>query len=226
MPVVKGPFMSVDARGSAFGLTASFTRGGIIMKRKSRPSTKYEPKLNQTRSILGWLSRQWGELTDVQRDSWGAWAIDHPGTDKFGDPFIMSGFNAFVMLNHHAVRFGGGAGMNVLPPEDPPLTSVSSVSATAGAVDPGDIDLTWTELGTGVTGDSFEIQIAGPFQSKGRKSVESRFVYEAATGFNVLLKTVAGLDEGMWYWFRVRYITADGQITAWQVAQATPKLTV
>lgn len=226
MPVVKGPFMSVDARGSAFGLTASFTRGGIVMKKKSNPATKYEPKQNNARSILGWLSRQWGELTDAQRDSWGAWAIDHPGSDKFGDPFIMSGFNAFVMLNHQAVRMVGGTGFEVLPPEDPPASTINFVVVATGVTDPGDIDVEWSELGVGIAADFWELQIAGPFQSQGRKSVEARFAYTAKVAGNVMTTTIPDLDEGMWYWVRVRYIAADGQVTAWDVGQATPKLTV
>jgi len=225
MPVVQGPFMSVNARGSGLGMTASFTRGGIVMKRKANPSTKYEPATNRTRSILGWLSRQWGELTDDQRDSWAAWAIDHPGTDKFGDPFIMSGFNAFIMLNHHAVRFGGGASMQELPPEDPPASAILTLAAATGAANPGDVDLTWDELGTGVAADFWEVYVAGPFQSMGRKSVEARFkVYTLVAG-NIKLVTVSGLDEGMWYWFRVRYTDQYGQITAFNYDQATPKLT-
>jgi len=222
--VVKNPFLSTDARGSIFGLTASFTKGGNIIKRKARPSTKYEPGQNKARSILGWLSRQWGELTGEQRDSWDAWAIDHPGTDKFGDPFIMSGFNAFVMLNHNAVRLGIPAGMGVLPPSDPPASSIDELTVATGAVAEGDIDLSWTELGAGVTEDWWEIQIAGPFISPGRKSVESRFAYVGDVDGEVLLETIEGLDIGMWYWIRVRYVAADGQITAWHVGQATPFL--
>ncbi len=225
MAVVKNPFLSTDARGSLGGLTASFVLGGNVLKKKSNPSTKFEPAQNRARAIMGWLSRQWGELTDEQRDSWGAWAIDHPGTDKFGDPFIMSGFNAFIMLNHTAVRIRGGAGMIMLPPEDPPVSSVNLLSAVTGAGTPGDVDLTWTELGTGVDDDVWEIQIAGPFQSKGRKSVESRFAHETFVLGATLAETINDLDEGMWYWFRVRYVAEDGQITAWQVDQATPMLT-
>lgn len=224
-PVVQGPFMSVNARGSGFGMTASSTRGGLIMKRKARPSTKYEPAQNRARSILGWLSRQWGELTTEQRDSWDAWAIDHPGTDKFGDPFIMSGFNAFIMLNHTAVRIRGGAGMVTLPPEDPPASAVNLLAAVTGVGAPGDVDLTWTELGAGIDTDVWEIQIAGPFQSKGRKSVEARFAHEIFVLGATLAETVNDLDEGMWYWFRVRYVAEDGQVTAWSVGQATPMLT-
>lgn len=226
MPVVQGPFMSVNARGSAFGMTASFTRGGIVMKKKSTPSQKYEQHLNRVRAILGYLSRQWGELTTAQRDSWDAWAIDHPGTDKFGDPFIMSGFNAFIMLNHQAIRFGEGGAMNTLPPEDPPPTSILAMTASTGAGVAGDVDLSWTQTGTGIAADYWEVQVAGPFQSKGRKSVESRYAYKTKVAGNILLATVSGLDEGMHYWFRVRYVAADGQISAWNSAQATPKLTV
>lgn len=225
MAVVKNPFLSTDARGSTSGLTASFTRGGQIIKRKARPSTKYESRQNTTRSILGWLSRQWGELTPQQRASWDAWAIDHPGTDKFGDPFIMSGFNAFIMLNHQAVRLGSGSDMATLPPEDPPVSAIDTLSAAAGPTNPGDVLLEWTQLGTGISADKWEIQTAGPFQSRGRKSVEARFKFRHSAGGDESAYTVTVMDEGMWYWFRVRYVALDGQTTAWQVAQATPKLT-
>lgn len=225
MAVVQNPFLSTNARGSVFGMTASMVRGGNVVKKKSIPATKYEPRTNTVRSILGWLSRQWGGLTTEQRDSWDAWAIDHPGTDKFGDPFIMSGFNAFVMLNHTAVRLFSVASYSELPPEDPPASAISILTAITGVGNPGDVDLTWQELGTGIAADKWEVQIAGPFQSQGRKSVESRFSWEISMGGNILLTTIAGLDEGMYYWFRVRYVGQYGQTTAWQVAQATPMLT-
>jgi len=224
MAVVRHPFLSTDARGSALGLTSSWVLGGNVMKRKARPSTKYEPNQNRARSILGWLSRQWGELTDDQRSSWGAWALDHPGVDKFGDPFIMSGFNAYVQLNHNAVRLDNGAAMQVLPPEDPPASAVDVLTVAAGAGLEGDVDLGWTELGTGIADDFWEVQVAGPFISKGRKSVESRFAFRESVAGNIMLLTVDGLDLDMWYWFRVRYMAADGQVTAWHVGQATPKV--
>ena len=226
MPVVKNPFLSTDARGSLFGLTASMSRGGNTIKKKANPSHKLEPYLNRVRAILGYLSRQWGLLTAGERASWGAWAVDHPGTDKFGDPFIMSGFNAFIMLNHHAVRFGTGADMNRLPPEVAPVSAIDVLTAAAGALLEGDVDLSWTELGAGIAADFWEIQIAGPFQSPGRVSVSSRFHFVASVAGNVLLETIADLDVGMYYWFRVRYVAADGQKTAWGQAQATPKVGV
>lgn len=224
--VVKDPFMSGDARGSVGGMTASQARGGNIMKRKAKPSTQYTPGITRVRSILGFLSRQWGKLTTQQRQFWDSWAVNHPGTDKFGDPFIMSGFNAYVKINHKAVWIDDADARSATPPEDPPVSAIDALTAITGITLAGDCDLSWTELGTGDAADFWEIQVAGPFQSEGRVSVQSQYVFSTKVAGNVLLETIPDLAEGFWYWFRVRYIAADGQCSAYATGQATPKLTV
>jgi len=226
MALVKNPLMSYEAAGSVAGVTYSKGPGGAQAKRKPIPSASMWGMRPRIRSILGWLSRQWASLSDLQRESWRDWALDHPGSNKFGDPFIMSGANAYVMLNHAAVRLFGVGAENDLPPVDPPVSSIEKLTGITGAVSAGDVDLSWTELGTGIAGDKWEIQMAGPFQSPGRVEVMSRFAFKQDVAGNVLLDTVSGLDEGFWYWFRVRYVALDGQVTAWQYAQATPKVTV
>lgn len=225
MALVKNPLMSVEARGTTAGVTFTKTYAGYVAKAKPHASYSIRGWRPRIRSIIGYLSRQWGELTDGQRQSWRDWATDHPGINKFGDPFIMSGINAFVMLNHNVVRRSQQT-YNGLPPEDPPASAVNTLTVITGAVAAGDVDLAWTELGTGIVTDNWEVQIAGPFQSQGRVEVASRFAYITWIAGNILLATVSGLDEGFWYWFRVRYIAADGQDTAWVYGQATPKLTV
>lgn len=226
MALVKNPFLSTDARGSVGGMTASFVRGGNIMKRKPKPSVQYGPAITRRRSIMGWLSRQWGEITSAQRQFWTSWAANHPGTDKFGDPFIMSGANAFTKLNAVAIGLADADALSPIPPEDPPASSIDALAAITGITDPGEIDLSWTELGTGIAADWWEVQKAGPFQSEGRKSVESQYVFFGAEPGNVLSLTVDQLAEGFWYWIRVRYVCQCGQTTAWATGQATPKLTV
>lgn len=226
MALVKNPLMSVEARGTTSGITFTKTYAGWVAKGKPHPSASIRGFRPRIRSILGWLSRQWGELTDAQRQSWRDWATDHPGTNKFGDPFIMSGINAYIMLNHAVRRLFPGSTEYDLPPEDPPDSSIQVLTAETGAAAAGDIDLSWTELGAGGVGDGWEIQVAGPFQSKGRVEVISRFAYETKVAGNVLLETISDLDEGFWYWFRVRFVDGHGQMTAWDYAQATPKLTV
>lgn len=226
MAVVKNPFLSTDARGSVSGLTASYSRGGNTVRRKSKPTKHYLPRLSTNRSILGYVSRRWATLSDPQRDEWGAYALDHPGVDRFGDPFIMSGINAFMMLNHKAIRLWNASHYSEVPPAADPVSAVFVLTSVTGAVDPGDVDLSWTELGTGIVTDYYEIWMAGPFQSPGRVQIDNRYSFKLHVSGNVLLSTVSGLAEGFWYWFKVRYIDASGQITAWVTDQATPKLTV
>lgn len=199
MAKVKGPLHSDEARGSVGGITYSMSVSGPVAKTKPVPNYDYKGYKPKVRSILGYLSRQWGELTNAQRESWNAWALDHPFIDAFGDEFSGSGFNCYISLNANAVRLGGAGAENALPPVDPPPTGVETLACSAGT-NPGDLDLDWSELGTGLVTDHFEYQIAGPFQSEGRVAVESRFAYEGKVAGNVLTATVAGLDEGMWYW--------------------------
>jgi hypothetical protein len=226
MAVVKNPFLSTDARGSLSGMTATVVKGGLALKRKMKPARRPRSPVANVRTLLGYLARQWGELTDAQRSQWEQWALDHPQTDKFGDPFIMSGMNAYVQLNHTAVRLGLIAAYSATPPEDPPASSLETLTVVQGATNPGDIDLDWTHLGTGDASDYVECQIAGPFQSEGKVSVQSRFTYVTKVAGDLTSHTLAALVEGFWYWVRCRYVAADGQTTAFLMGQATPKLTV
>lgn len=225
MALLKNPLMSVEARGTTAGVTFTKTFAGWVAKAKPHPSMSIYGTRPRIRSILGYLARQWGELTDAQRESWRDWALNNPGTNKFGDPFIMSGENAYIMLNHTAVRVWGPGSENDLPPEDPPASAGNALVATQGT-NPGEIDLDWTQLGAGIAADAWEIAIAGPFQSQGRVEVIGRFHRVEYTLGNILSYTLDGLDEGFWYWCRVRYIAADGQVTAWIYDQQTPQVTV
>ncbi|MBA7704405.1 hypothetical protein ES703_113212 [subsurface metagenome] len=180
----------------------------------------------KNRSILGFLSREYGNLTDEQRVLWETYALNHPHPDGFGGTFIMSGQNAYIMLNHTAVRMWLIGALMTDPPTDPPPASIYVVNVVTGAVDPGDIDLTWAHAGSPVAADKNEIRIAGPFQSQARQEVHSRFRTISSTTGETTMLTLSGLVEDTWYWINMRYVDHYGQVTAWNTGQATPKLTV
>lgn len=226
MAKVLNPLYSSDAKGSIGGLTFSSGPVGNIVKIKPGPVKRAEPYKQSNRARIAYLARQWGELEAAERTSWEAWAAEHPEPDGFGGTFIMSGINAFVKLNFNAMRLGAPGDMQSLPPEDPSPASLDTLTAATGVGAAGDIDLTWTHNGTGEADDYNEIQIAGPFQSQGRKIVFNHFHFIQTEAGNVLLDTISGLDEGMWYWVRVRYVDEFGQTTPYVYAQATPMLTV
>ena len=224
-PLVLNPMFAIDARGSITGITFSNGPGGSQAKKKAKPARRRRTSQPRNRSILIILSRQWGSLTSQQRTDWITYAGNNPVPNKFGNDIILSGSNYFVKLNHTAVRLADGTAVVVTPPVTDPPAAVDTLTVATGATTPGDVDLTWTEFGVGIAADFYEIQVAGPFQSAGRESVDSKYKFNQTVAGNVLLVTVAGLVELMQYWFRVRYVGKDGQITNWHIGQATPKVT-
>jgi len=179
----------------------------------------------KNRSLLGFLSREYGTLTDVQRDLWETYALNHPHPDGFGGTFIMSGQNMYIRLNHTAIRLDDKDALQTTPPTDPPPASIYIFTAATGITNPGDVDLVWDHNGTTDADDWNEIRIAGPFQSPARQEVHSRFrTISVNTGVATML-TISDLVEDTWYWFNIRYVDKFGQITAWMTAQATPMLT-
>jgi len=215
-----------DIRGSVGGLTFGINKGVMTAKAKPNPVRRLRTTQPSNRSILGFLSRNWGELTSTQRGLWESYAEEHPRTNEMGQDFIMSGINAYTSLNHTIIRLFGYTAATDAPPTEDPIASVINFVAATGATDPGDVDLSWSHLGTPSSDDKVEIRIAGPFISEGKTEVDQKKVYHSEEDGNATSATIASLVEGQWYWFFIRYVDEYGQVTAWQVDQATPKLTV
>jgi len=222
---VLNPIMSTDAKGTVSGFTFGRGPGGPQVRRKPTPVRRLRTTQPANRSLLGWLSRQWGGLTDVQRQYWREYAVNNPQPDGFGGTFIMSGINAFVSLNHVAIRLDDAAAFQESPPTDEVPATIATFAAVTGVGNPGEVDLTITVTGTGEAADFVEFKVAGPFLSKGRVEVHSRYKFASSVAGNILVDTIADLNEGSWYWFQARYVDEFGQRTAWHVAQATPMLT-
>lgn len=225
MARVLNPLMSEKAKGSVAGVTFASWKGLPVVRRQPIPSRRMRTTQPKNRSIMGFLSREYGTLTDAQRDLWENYALNHPRDDGFGGTFIMSGQNAYVSLNHTAVRMWLIGALMTEPPTDPPPASIYAISVVTGATDPGDIDLVWAHAGSPVVEDKNEIRIAGPFQSPARQEVHSRFRTISSTTGEVSMLTLSGLVEDTWYWINMRYVDHFGQVTAWNTGQATPKLT-
>lgn len=225
MALVKGPSLSIEARGTTGPIVFAVGISGPSARRRSRPVRRVRSTQPKNRTILGFCSRFWGVLSDAQREAWRDYAVDHPIKNSLGDSFVMSGINAFIMLNSRAIRIQGSGGLMGLPPSEAPAAGCLLLTASTGVGVPGDVDLIWTMNGVPAAADFNEVWIAGPFQSQGRVEVLNQFRYIDYVAGNVLLDTIGSLLEGFWYWFRVRYVDQYGQATAWVYDQATPMLT-
>jgi len=219
---VLNPLMSMDAKGSVGGITFAGGRYGKTVKTKSRPSTKVNFNQPTIRAMLGHLARKWGYLTDVQREAWKSWAINHPEPDGFGGTFILTGNNAFIKLNHTAWRLGTAVKVTHTPPIEDLAFAIENYEVDTALVT-GDFITKWDLVNVGDAADYVEIQLAGPFDSPGRVQVFNQFRYDKDVTGVTVTETTAGLTVGAWYWKRARYVGVDGQVSAWHYVQYQPE---
>lgn len=214
MAKVLNPLMSQQAIGSLGAMTFSGWHGIPVVRGKATPGRRLRAVQTTNRARLGYLSRQWSTLTNVQREQWRSWARVHPQPDGFGGTFLLTGEMAFIKLNQVAVRiFALGSGL-LVPPITPVVSGVANLTLTGGAV-PGGFTAVWTADAGNIVTDKFEASIAGPFQSAGKIEVAGKFKsYGTVTGTTLTILP-SGLQASAWYFFRVRYIDVTGQCTAW-----------
>lgn len=221
MAKVLSPLMSADAKGSIGGITFTSTTVGNVAKKKAKPVKRARREQDNNRSRLGYLARRWGALVDAQRLLWEEYAENHPRPDGFGGTFIMSGINAFVSLNMNGMRLADPTAEQENPPSDEVPASVATLVAVKGIV-ANEIDCTLTINGVGEATDFIEFQIAGPFGSKGRVEVFSRYRFDQVIAGNLLIASIAALEIDFWYWIRARYVDEFGQVSAWIYAHQEP----
>lgn len=130
----------------------------------------------------------------------------------------MTGINGFTQLNVRHMMSQSIA----TPYDSPPVSDLAVGMMTLVAIDgigPGQITLNWTLLGTGLAGDKAEVGLSGPFTSPGVYDGSGSYAVQAYVAGNILTSVLTGLSPGAWYWFRVRYVQDDGQVSAYLVVQ-------
>lgn len=222
MAKILGPLHSDRAKGSVSGNTYREYRGMATCSRRARPVRGVSTVLSNVRSIFSYLSKKWGSLSAVNRQLWADYASAHPVNNGMGGTFQLDGCQYFMKLNHTNIRIGGEVAEATTPPVTEPPAVVDTLIAAQGLA-AGAITVNWTHLGTPDAGDFNEIQVAGPFNSAGRVSVESRFRYNQDVAGNITTCEISGLQASAWYWVRGRYVSFDGQLSNWVAYQSKAK---
>lgn len=210
-----------EMRGQIGGVIYSVWKGIGTARRRANPVRRMRTTQPKSRAWLGFLSRHWGTLDQVDRDLWVIWAEEHPGTDKFGNSFIMSGMNAYMQLSIRASKVGGIGGVSDTPPLANLDQTVQDFVVSAGAA-PGDIELSWSLPNAGDALDFIETRQAGPFASQALGKLPEEMDFLETVAGNLLVNTIGGLVEEGWYWFAIRYHGADGQVSNYHVGQTQP----
>jgi hypothetical protein len=85
--------------GKSGGTVFARNKGGAYMRnfvKPTNPSTVYQ---EEARDRLTQYSNEWRTMTDAQRESWNAWASEHPVLDRLGAAKTLTGAQAYTKIN-------------------------------------------------------------------------------------------------------------------------------
>ncbi len=198
--------------GSVAGITfADSVGGGQVIKQKPKPPRRRARSIDEARSIFGAVSRMWQDLTLEQMGDWEDYAALHPVKDKLGSDIILSGSNWHMKLN--AVKTRIWQNQSTTPPIAPPVSAVDELTLSGGGV--GIIGVNWTELGTGVAADAWEVRVSPGIRGNGVQNFHGSMKSDGLIAGDVLTHNVDNLQVGMYYFIEVSYISLAGERTAW-----------
>ena len=140
MARIKYGSLVTEIVGSIGGQTFQKCRGGFIVRNKPRSPFRRSEAQSRGRTAIAQLSQAWRVLTPVNRASWESVAPSWPKTDKFGDPYIMSGYECFIHANLFLV--GTPSSYNQVGQLPSVLTPIQSLEVNVSAFG-GPFELSW-----------------------------------------------------------------------------------
>ena len=109
MKYVPGPSHG-QFSGSQGNTTASHNRFGSYLRNRTIPVNPNTAHQQLSRELTGQLASDYRDLTPAQRVGWAALGEQIVRLDGLGQPYTLTGIQAFVMVN----RFRLGAGQTVI----------------------------------------------------------------------------------------------------------------
>jgi len=215
MAIVNTPLLSEDARNKLGSLVFMGWRGANTVRIHSIPTQPRTVRQVKIRAELSAVMEYFKNITATQKASWQSLASLKKVRNMVGKVYALTAANLYAAYNILAVDMGGSISAN--PPTAAPaaaVASATSASATAGA-----LTVTPTMSGTPSASDFLDLWIAGPFQSGRRNATHSEYRHNKYVAGNSTTVGTTGLTSGNFYWWKVRYISAAGQPTAYQEGQ-------
>ncbi|MBW2648424.1 MAG: hypothetical protein JRC53_01180 [Deltaproteobacteria bacterium] len=164
------------------------------------------------------VSGNWGSLlSDSEREQWTALASNLKHTNALGQEYQPNGYNVFIQRNMNRLRIGmvftktpvrGNGAINDDDFSLAPLAGGVKIKVVLKA-----------DTGMALIAAAWEIWVAGPYTSPGRRAIEPEFKWEtscqACTSQNA-----SGLTPERYYWIRARWVDKDGRTGVYRIGQA------
>ena len=126
-----GEFVA-DIRGKINGTVHSRNKAGAYMRNLVIPTNPQTPAQQAARNLLSSFSQGWRALTQAERDSWDAAAVNFPSSNVFGDPRTLSGNSLYIQINSNISNASGVAITTPPAPIGADGLTLLTVTATAG----------------------------------------------------------------------------------------------
>lgn len=116
---------------SAGSVTAGHNRNGSYLRTKVIPTNPRSSLTTFARGVVGSFASAWRGLTASQRAGWAALGSVMLRSDSLGNPYTLTGQQAYISINR-IIRVYGGTAVSDAPALTTP-TAITSVTPTATA---------------------------------------------------------------------------------------------
>lgn len=140
-------FLGNPQSGSFRGDTSSRNRNGQYYRNRATPVQPRTVRQLAVRAIMANNAAAWRALTDAQRAGWTSLGLSITRTDSLGQPYSLTGFQAYCSVNNNLIT-AGDAALSAAPAiVTPGSLLTATITLTAAAFS---IAYTATPLATGV----------------------------------------------------------------------------
>ncbi len=168
----------VAGSGKIGGHVASKNKSGAYFRTKVTPSNPQTLAQLGVRGDFTTVSKEWGNLTQSQRNGWNNTVASFKGTNIFGDIVTPSGFNLFVKINQNLLNINAAIlsdAPQAIAPD--PLTSLTATAVSGTGI----VTLTFAPA---IGANSSMVVMATAPQQPGKSFVKNLYrkvgVYDAA----------------------------------------------
>lgn len=213
MAIVKGPALSLKASGNLGAICYSSWRSLAIARDTWTGTVPNTAKQVAQQNRIIEVAQAWGQtLSPVKRQTWVERALEVVWSDRFGEPYIPTGYQLFMKWNVR--RRVMGLSILLAAPVLQEWVYVLELVVTPYPGTPCTrMWLFWTDGGL-VESYGIEYWKAGPYDSGGKHPLagEWRFMVRKVPpayykDSNVILNK--------WYWYRARAIAEYGDVQNW-----------
>lgn len=215
---MRAPALSLEASGNLGGICYTRWRGRHVARGSWTGTVPNTPAQQLIQGYISVVSVAWGQsLTAEERESWERLAKSMLFEDSLQEKRNPTGYSLFVKFNMKRKHFG----LSVLK-QAPVHKGWVELYLYGNRIVYNETtqNLQWRLYAHSPSEETYyqELQIAGPFESPGRKALVGEYRYADKGVIDTFEYKYVPFDE-LWYWTRMRAVRWYGYCEMWWYKQ-------